>query len=214
MARLVLPARLELNRPAGSSSEAPLAKVIFTTLLYVSPVQMIPACDQTGTPAMEFDGFRHLTSSITSGSACLMRARSRASVSPRQSSSSTILASMSWEGESPAFPSVETLLVFFMVVVDCGYGRCRRRLLAYRSSLFGAIAFRLMREFEVEPAYQVGSHLDIGQNGLERVRRVAWQQGLDARMALLECNTANSSTTFASGGSRECEGVCSGGRHR
>src|SRR5205807_2125346 len=65
MARLVLPSRLELKRPEGSSSEAPLAKVIFTTVLYVSPVQMIPACDHTGTPL-------HFHSSTTSGSACLM----------------------------------------------------------------------------------------------------------------------------------------------
>src|SRR6516164_8239769 len=48
MARLVLPSRLELKRPEGSFSEAPLAKVIFTTFLYVSPVQMIPACDHFG----------------------------------------------------------------------------------------------------------------------------------------------------------------------
>ncbi len=41
MARLVLPSRLELKRPEGSSNEAPLAKVIFTTFLYVSPVQII-----------------------------------------------------------------------------------------------------------------------------------------------------------------------------
>src|SRR5205814_330300 len=38
MARLVLPSRLELKRPAGSLRKAPLAKVIFTTFLYVSPV--------------------------------------------------------------------------------------------------------------------------------------------------------------------------------
>src|SRR5882757_1641522 len=50
IARLVLPSRLELKRRDGSSSEAPLAKVIFTTLLYVSPVQMMPACSHTGTP--------------------------------------------------------------------------------------------------------------------------------------------------------------------
>src|SRR5262249_4372132 len=53
MARLVLPSRVELKRPEGSSSEAPLAKVSFTTLLYVSPVQMIPACDHTGPPFTE-----------------------------------------------------------------------------------------------------------------------------------------------------------------
>src|SRR2546427_7064978 len=110
MARLVLPSRLELKRPEGSSNEAPLAKVIFTTFLYVSPVQMIPACDHTGTPL-------HFHSSTTSGSACLMRIRTRASVSPRQSLSSLILASISPEGESPPFPSVEPLFLVFMVVV-------------------------------------------------------------------------------------------------
>src|SRR5262245_4101763 len=73
---------------------------------------MIPACDQTGTPL-------HFHSSITSGSACLMRTRSRASISPRQSLSSLILASISREGESP-FPSFEPLVfmsvvAFFMV---------------------------------------------------------------------------------------------------
>src|SRR5262245_7611501 len=94
MARLVLPSRLELKRPEGSSNEAPLAKVIFTTFLYVSPVQIIPACDHTGTP-------RHFHSSTTSWSACLMRSRIRASVSPRQSLSSLILASIRREGEAP-----------------------------------------------------------------------------------------------------------------
>jgi hypothetical protein len=33
IARRVLPSRLELKRPEGSSNEAPLAKVIFTTFL-------------------------------------------------------------------------------------------------------------------------------------------------------------------------------------
>jgi hypothetical protein len=42
MARRVLPSRLELNSPGGSSSEAPLKNVSFTTLLYVSPVQIVP----------------------------------------------------------------------------------------------------------------------------------------------------------------------------
>src|SRR2546427_3245176 len=92
MARLVLPLRLELKRPEGSSNEAPLAKVIFTTLLYVSPVQIIPACDHTGTPL-------HFHSSTTSGSACLMRIRTRASVSPRQSLSS-LISHLSAERES------------------------------------------------------------------------------------------------------------------
>src|SRR5258705_3266688 len=110
MARLVLPSRLELKRPEGSSNEAPLAKVIFTPFLYVSPVQIIPACDHTGTPL-------HFHSSTTSGSACLMRFRTRASVSPRQSLSSLILPSISREGESPPVPSFEPLFFFFMGVV-------------------------------------------------------------------------------------------------
>src|SRR5882757_7775186 len=110
MARLVLPSRLELKRPEGSSSEAPLAKVIFTIFLYVSPVQMMPACDHTGTPL-------HFHSSTTSGSACLMSIRTRASVSPRQSLSSLILPSISCEGASPPSRSDESLFVFFMVVV-------------------------------------------------------------------------------------------------
>src|SRR5436309_8903876 len=110
MARLVLPARLELKRPEGSFREAPLAKVIFTTLLYVSPVQLSPLGDQTGVPL-------HFHSSATSGSACLMSIRTRASVSPRQSPSSLILASISREAESPPLPSFEPLFLFFMVVV-------------------------------------------------------------------------------------------------
>src|SRR5213083_1738816 len=108
MARLVLPSRLELKRPEGSSNEAPLAKVIFTTFLYVSPVQIIPTCDHIGTPP-GFVGLTHFTSSTTSGSACLMRIRTRASVSPRQSLSSSTLASISCEGESPPLPSFQPL---------------------------------------------------------------------------------------------------------
>src|SRR5262249_5694716 len=96
MARLTLPSRLELKTPDGSFREAPLTKVIFTTFLYVSPVQIIPSCDQTGVPL-------HFHSSITSGSAALISARSRASISPLQSPSSSILASMSADGDSALF---------------------------------------------------------------------------------------------------------------
>src|SRR5437899_12788833 len=99
MARLVLPSRLELKRSDGSASAAPLAKVIFTTSLYVSPVQMIPSCDHTGTPA-GLEGFLHFTSSTTSGSASLISFRIRTISSPRQSLHSLILASIGREGES------------------------------------------------------------------------------------------------------------------
>src|SRR5262249_8435272 len=64
-----------------------------TTLLYVSPVQIIPSWYHTGTP-------RHFHSSTTSGSACLINFLMWASISPRQSPSSLILASISFEGES------------------------------------------------------------------------------------------------------------------
>src|SRR5690242_10482630 len=103
MARRVLPSRLELNSPRGSGSEAPLANVSFTTFLYVSPVQMIPSCDHTGTPRIAFDGFLHFTSSTASGSACLMIIRTRASVSARQSLASLALASACTEGEADRF---------------------------------------------------------------------------------------------------------------
>ena len=45
------------------------------------------------------DGFLHFTSSTTSGSASLISVRSRASISPRQSSSSAILASINSDGD-------------------------------------------------------------------------------------------------------------------
>src|SRR5437868_11524949 len=96
MARRVLPSRLELNSPEGSSSAAPLAKVSFTTALYVSPVQRMPSCSHTGTP-------RHFHSSTTSGSACLIRARTWASVWPRQSPSSLIRPSISLDGDALLF---------------------------------------------------------------------------------------------------------------
>src|SRR5580700_1037566 len=105
----MLPSRLELKRPEGSSNEAPLAKVNFTTALYVSPVQMIPACSHTGTPL-------HFHSSTTSGQASVMRLRTRAKVSPRQSPSSLILASICREGKSPPFASFAPL-IFFMVAI-------------------------------------------------------------------------------------------------
>src|SRR6185436_16541818 len=94
MARLVLPSRLELKRSEGSSNEAPLAKVIFTTFLYVSPVQINPSWDHTGTPL-------HFHSSTTSGSACLINVRSLASIVPRQSFSSLILSSINCDGDFP-----------------------------------------------------------------------------------------------------------------
>src|SRR3954469_18812112 len=98
IARRTLPSRLELKSPVGSFSDAPLAKVSFTTFLYDSPVQMIPSCDQMGVPI-------HFHSSTTSGSASLMSFRILARVFPRQSPSSAILPEMSADADcsSPAF---------------------------------------------------------------------------------------------------------------
>src|SRR6185369_10741795 len=81
----VLPSKLELKRREGSGRLAPWANVSFTTFLYVSPVQTMPLCDQTGTPAIAFDGFFHFRSSIISGSASRISARMRAKVCSRQS---------------------------------------------------------------------------------------------------------------------------------
>src|ERR1700681_2234513 len=115
IARLTLPSRLELKSPEGSLSEAPLAKVSFTTLLYVSPVQIIPSRDQTGTP-------RHFHSSTTSGTACLMSARTWESVLPLQSSSCLILASISREGDS----SLVVALFFILFAPHSALRRFRR----------------------------------------------------------------------------------------
>jgi hypothetical protein len=60
--------------------ESPLGESELHDGLYVSPVQMMPSCDQTGMP--------YFHSSTTSGSASLMSLRILAKVSPRQSPSS------------------------------------------------------------------------------------------------------------------------------
>src|SRR3954469_4575331 len=87
IARRVFPSRLELKSRAGSFSDAPLAKVSFTTFLYDSPVQRMPPCDQTG--------FSHFPSSTTPGSAALISLRILPRVFPRQSPSSAILFEIS-----------------------------------------------------------------------------------------------------------------------
>ena len=97
----VLPSRLELKRRDGSGRLAPRAKVSFTTFAYVSPVQTIPLCDQTGTPAIAFDGFLHFRSSIISGSASRISARMWARVSSRQSLRSRLRLSMSRDAGLP-----------------------------------------------------------------------------------------------------------------
>src|SRR3954470_25030629 len=75
---------------------------------------MMPACSHTGTPI-------HFHSSTTSGTADLMRPRIFASVSPRQSPSTLMRASMSFDGDSvPAggfFAVAFALLLFFLTAV-------------------------------------------------------------------------------------------------
>ena len=84
IARRVPAARLALNRPPGSATAAPLANVSLTLSLYVSPVQIMPLCDQAITPS-GLDGFCHLTSSTISGPVVMIRSRSCESFALRQS---------------------------------------------------------------------------------------------------------------------------------
>src|SRR5262249_20207569 len=114
-----MPSRLELKRSEGSLSEAPLAKVSFTTALYVSPVQMMPACDHTGTPSIEFEVFLHFPSSTTAGAAFWMTPRRRASVSPRQSPSSLILCNFGAVlRDLIAFVTTRVAVAFFSTFAD------------------------------------------------------------------------------------------------
>src|SRR5690242_19127817 len=77
---------------------------------------MIPACSHTGTP-------RHFHSSTTSGSASLIRARIRPSIWPRQSPSSLIRPSISFEGDwafsgTPSALLHHAALVVHLVAVE------------------------------------------------------------------------------------------------
>src|SRR5262245_37553801 len=78
---------------------------------------MIPSCDHTGTPNIEFDGFRHFTSSTTSGAASRISLRIRVSIAPRQSPGPLLFASLCLEGEAPAIPFIGRLSIFFIVFV-------------------------------------------------------------------------------------------------
>ena len=75
----------------GFFNRAPLGNVNLTALLSVSAKHSIPSWDHTGTPS-GLDGFFHFTSSMASESACLIKARSRDNVSPRQSPGILILS--------------------------------------------------------------------------------------------------------------------------
>ena len=125
MARLVLPSRLELKRPEGSSNEAPLAKVIFTTFLYVSPVQIIPACDHTGTP-LDFSLLDHFGVDLLD---------EYSDPGERLAPPITQLLDSRIDqlrGRVPPFPSFEPLFLFFMVVVAFFMAVVARVSLEYR----------------------------------------------------------------------------------
>src|SRR5690242_8392491 len=80
----------------------------------------MPSLYHTGTP-------RHFHSSTTPGTACRISERICASVSPRQSPSSRIRASIRAEGVSPV-ASAPVLLLFMRVTLlwdFCHAGRCR-----------------------------------------------------------------------------------------
>jgi hypothetical protein len=153
MARRVFPSRLELKSFRGSFKEAPRAKVSFTTFAYVSPVQTIPWCDQTGTPSIAFDGFLHFRSSAISRSASKISARMRASVSPRQSPRGRLRSPMSRESTFPAArcvsaPGLALLPAFggdLDLVADLRGLIAREALLIFGFALLLAIIHSLLR---------------------------------------------------------------------
>src|SRR6202165_328983 len=99
MARTVLLSRRVLNSPFGSLSWAPFGNVSLTAFLRASPMQTMPSWDQTGTPSGR-EGFFHFTSSITPGSAPLMRARSWLSLSPLQPAVLRTMSSICWDADA------------------------------------------------------------------------------------------------------------------
>lgn len=144
MARLTFPSRLELNRPEGSFNRAPLANVILTTSLYVSPVHTMPPWEKMGVPI-------HFHSSTISGSASWMISRTFASIFPRQSPSSLILSSINAEADSTAtglfMYSSNSLANLAALSVTCNFRKwkpvsgqalarvaCRRRHKKYESA--------------------------------------------------------------------------------
>ena len=84
----------------------------------------LPGADDAGVLPNRYPS-SHFHSSTTSGSACLMIVRARASVLPRQSPSCSILSSMSCDGEVGAFPVFALLLVVATVLVAFVRVQCR-----------------------------------------------------------------------------------------
>src|SRR5439155_5104239 len=103
MARTVLLSRRVLKSPFGSFSWGPFGNVSLTAFLRASPTQTMPSWDQTGTPSGR-EGFFHLTSSITPGSAPLIRALSWPSLSPLQPVVFRTMASICWDADASFMP--------------------------------------------------------------------------------------------------------------
>src|SRR5438309_4970476 len=103
MARTVLLSKRVLKSPFGSFSWAPFGNVSLTAFLRASPMQTMPSWDQTGTPSGR-EGFFHFTSSITPGSAPLIRARSWPSLSPLQPVVFRTMASICSDADASFMP--------------------------------------------------------------------------------------------------------------
>ncbi|EGE56530.1 hypothetical protein RHECNPAF_6420079 [Rhizobium etli CNPAF512] len=160
---------------------------------------MMPLRSQTGTP-------RHFHSSTTSGSACLISARTRASVSPRQSLSSSILASISWEGEASPAPCSELLffmlaVTFFMIVSlhwpQMSVTSLRSHPLSGQSAgLFhpvgelGFIDLVILADVEVTHVFLLGSarRRRIEQGAAEEGHLDVFREAMDAEEPALPCD--------------------------
>ena len=119
MARLVLPSRLELKRPAGSASNAPFAKVSFNILVRLAGADD-SAVGPDGDPVAPFHFLDRL------GVGLLMRARTRASVSARQSPGSEDSRIDPLSGRVCSCSFLRAALLFFMVVVGFFMVACLR----------------------------------------------------------------------------------------
>src|SRR5262245_10557538 len=97
---------------------------------------MMPSCDQTGTPGLV--SLTHFHSSTTSGSAALITARMRESISPFQPPTSLILASIIAAGASAFFE-------LFGIVLSPPAERSNRR----SSTVLLAAETRSRGEFQV-----------------------------------------------------------------
>src|SRR5215469_8941388 len=179
MARRVLPSRLELKRPEGSFSAAPLAKVILTWFLYVSPVQTMPAWEKTGVPI-------HFHSSTISGSASCMISRTFASVFPRQSPSFLIFSSINAEADSTgrAFMYSSSSRTYSSCAQAYPATSARGSLLWFNSSSASRVrnraGFRFNGmsnpcDFPREGLIWIGGHAEFNLGSLGRVSHIFFQ---------------------------------------